>query len=119
MTFRVMQLHNGAVEFESQGGAGTTFHLRFPLLQQEAAHRRQQMEIAKLQKFVDRFRAKASKARQAQSRVKALERMGHPVVPKRSDPGTLYFSRPVAIRVTKKGLEAGLDPFHDAAAAGI
>ncbi|HEX9125154.1 MAG TPA: gamma-glutamyltransferase, partial [Methylomirabilota bacterium] len=51
--------------------------------------------------------------------LKALERMGHPVVPKRSDPGTLYFSRPVAIRVTKKGLEAGLDPFHDAAAAGI
>jgi len=45
--------------------------------------------------------------------------MGHPVVAKRTDPGTLYFSRPVAIRVTKKGLEAGLDPFHDAAAAGI
>ena len=43
----------------------------------------------------------------------------HAVVPKRSDPGTLYFSRPVAIRVTKKGLEAGLDPFHDASAAGI
>jgi len=51
--------------------------------------------------------------------LKALERMGHPVVPKRAEPGTLYFSRPVAIRVTKRGLEAGLEPQHDAAAAGI
>ena len=50
--------------------------------------------------------------------LKALARMGHPVVPKRSEPGTLYFSRPVAIRVTKKGLEAGLEPLHDAAAVG-
>jgi signal transduction histidine kinase len=30
MTYRVMQLHNGAVEFESQNGNGTTFHLRLP-----------------------------------------------------------------------------------------
>jgi signal transduction histidine kinase len=32
MTYRVMQLHNGSVEFESVEGQGTTFHLRFPLL---------------------------------------------------------------------------------------
>jgi gamma-glutamyltranspeptidase/glutathione hydrolase len=50
--------------------------------------------------------------------LKALKRMGHPVVPKRTEPGTLYFSRPVAIRVTKRGLEAGLEPLHDATAAG-
>jgi len=31
--------------------------------------------MAHLQKFIDRFKAKASKAKQAQSRVKALERM--------------------------------------------
>jgi signal transduction histidine kinase len=30
MTFRVMQLHNGSVDFESESGAGTTFRLRFP-----------------------------------------------------------------------------------------
>ena len=35
-----------------------------------------------------------------------------------ADTGTLFFSRPVAIRVTKRGLEAGLEPLHDAAAAG-
>jgi PAS domain S-box-containing protein len=31
MTYRVMQLHNGSVEFESLPGQGTTFHLRLPL----------------------------------------------------------------------------------------
>jgi PAS domain S-box-containing protein len=33
MTYRVMQLHNGCVEFESREGQGTTFHLRLPLLE--------------------------------------------------------------------------------------
>src|ERR1700757_2304366 len=42
----------------------------------DAKHaRRQEAERKRLQAFVDRFRAKASKARQAQSRVKMLERM--------------------------------------------
>ncbi|MDR2155889.1 MAG: ATP-binding cassette domain-containing protein [Burkholderiaceae bacterium] len=45
------------------------------LTQQQAAYARQQDKIAHLQKFIDRFKAKATKARQAQSRVKALERM--------------------------------------------
>ncbi|MGV6817991.1 MAG: ATP-binding cassette domain-containing protein [Thiotrichales bacterium] len=45
------------------------------LAQQQAAFEKQQKEIAHLQKYIDRFRAKATKARQAQSRVKALERM--------------------------------------------
>ncbi len=45
------------------------------LVLQQAAYRKQQQEIEHIQRFVDRFRAKASKARQAQSRMKALERM--------------------------------------------
>ena len=45
------------------------------LSQQAAAHSRQQEKVAQLQRFIDRFKAKASKAKQAQSRVKALERM--------------------------------------------
>ena len=45
------------------------------LSQHQAAYDKQQDRIAHLQKFIDRFKAKASKARQAQSRVKALERM--------------------------------------------
>ncbi|MFD1710850.1 ATP-binding cassette domain-containing protein [Ottowia sp. GY511] len=43
--------------------------------QQQQAFTKQQEKIAHLQKFIDRFKAKASKAKQAQSRVKALERM--------------------------------------------
>jgi len=42
---------------------------------QQTAYARQQEKVAHLQKFIDRFKAKASKAKQAQSRVKALERM--------------------------------------------
>jgi ATP-binding cassette subfamily F protein 3 len=45
------------------------------LAQQQAAFQKQQREIAHLQSFIDRFKAKATKAKQAQSRVKALERM--------------------------------------------
>ncbi|HEX5354772.1 MAG TPA: ATP-binding cassette domain-containing protein [Aquabacterium sp.] len=43
--------------------------------QQQAAFAKQQDKIAHLSKFIARFKAQASKARQAQSRVKALERM--------------------------------------------
>ncbi len=45
------------------------------LSQAAAAFGKQQDRIAHLQKFIDRFKAKASKAKQAQSRVKALARM--------------------------------------------
>ena len=45
------------------------------LSQQQSAYDRQQDRIAHLQRFIDRFKAKATKAKQAQSRVKALARM--------------------------------------------
>jgi ATP-binding cassette subfamily F protein 3 len=45
------------------------------LAQQQSLFERQQREIRHMMSFVERFRAKASKARQAQSRLKALERM--------------------------------------------
>jgi ATP-binding cassette, subfamily F, member 3 len=42
---------------------------------QQASYQKQQQHVAHLQKYIDRFRAQATKARQAQSRIKALERM--------------------------------------------
>jgi ATP-binding cassette subfamily F protein 3 len=45
------------------------------LAQAASAYSRQQERIAHLQRFIDRFKAKATKAKQAQSRVKALARM--------------------------------------------
>jgi gamma-glutamyltranspeptidase / glutathione hydrolase len=49
----------------------------------------------------------------------ALRKRKHPVTPKHCSVGNMFFARPVAIRITKKGLEAGLDPTSDASAAGI
>jgi len=57
----------GYSDFERQRGER--------LAQQQALHERQQREIAHMEDYVRRFRAKATKARQAQSRIKALERM--------------------------------------------
>ncbi len=45
------------------------------LSQQQSAYQKQQREITHIQSFVNRFKAQATKARQAQSRIKALERM--------------------------------------------
>jgi ATP-binding cassette subfamily F protein 3 len=45
------------------------------LMQQQIAHDKQQEKAAHLKSFIDRFKTHASKARQAQSRIKALERM--------------------------------------------
>lgn len=45
------------------------------LAQQQSLYENQQHKIAHLQSYIDRFRVKATKARQAQSRLKMLERM--------------------------------------------
>ncbi len=58
-------------------GNYTAFEVRRAerLANQQSAYEKQQREIAHMQSFITRFKAKATKARQAQSRVKALERM--------------------------------------------
>lgn len=45
------------------------------LMGQQALHKKQMAQKAQMMAFVDRFRAKASKARQAQSRLKMIEKM--------------------------------------------
>ena len=62
---------------------------------QQSAFSKQQDKIAHLKKFIDRFKAKASKAKQAQSRVKALERM-EKIAPVLADADfTFEFKEPV------------------------
>jgi ATP-binding cassette subfamily F protein 3 len=53
--------------------------------QWEAAYKNQQREIAHLMEFVERFRAKASKAAQAQSKLKQIERMDKIEAPSNAD----------------------------------
>ncbi|WP_431046557.1 ATP-binding cassette domain-containing protein [Roseateles sp. L2-2] len=70
-------LHLDEAKLHRYGGNYTAFEsMRAErMLQQQQAFSKQQERMAHLQKFIDRFKAKASKAKQAQSRVKALERM--------------------------------------------
>ncbi|WP_029654383.1 ATP-binding cassette domain-containing protein [Marinobacter daepoensis] len=68
------------------------------LAQQQAGYERQQARIAEIQRFIDRFKAKATKARQAQSRVKALERM-EKIAPAHVD-SPFSFEFPVADKVS-------------------
>jgi ATP-binding cassette subfamily F protein 3 len=67
------------------------------LLQQQSLHEKQQRERAHMQSFIDRFKAKATKARQAQSRLKALERMTE-IAPVRAESGIRFeFLAPLAL----------------------
>ncbi len=63
--------------FRYQGGYSAFEKLRAErLTQQQAAYEKQQQQKAHMERFVERFRAKATKAKQAQSRLKALEKLG-------------------------------------------
>jgi ATP-binding cassette, subfamily F, member 3 len=67
------------------------------LAQQVTMHARQQREIAHMEAFVARFRASATKARQAQSRIKALERMQR-IAPAHVDsPFAFSFAEPLKL----------------------
>jgi ATP-binding cassette, subfamily F, member 3 len=61
---------------------------------QQSAYEKQQKTVAHLQSFIDRFKAKATKARQAQSRVKALEKMELIAPAHASSPFTFEFRTP-------------------------
>ncbi len=70
-------LHLDEGKLKRYGGNYSTFEKEraIQLAVQQSAFVKQQARIAHLESFIARFKAKASKARQAQSRVKALERM--------------------------------------------
>jgi ATP-binding cassette subfamily F protein 3 len=72
---RVVSLEQGRVEAWSGNYSDYEQQRALKLAQQQSAFERQQREIAHIEDFVRRFKAKASKARQAQSRLKMLERM--------------------------------------------
>ena len=66
-------------------------------LQQQAQYQKQQHQIAHMQSYIERFRYKASKARQAQSRIKALERLEKVLPAQLDNPFQFEFFEPLAL----------------------
>ena len=72
---RIIHLEHGEAHAYSGNYSAFEEQRAAQLAQQQSMYERQQREIKHMTSFIERFRAKASKARQAQSRIKALERM--------------------------------------------
>ncbi|MDO6706205.1 ABC transporter ATP-binding protein [Photobacterium sp. 1_MG-2023] len=64
------------------------------LILQQSMYQKQQKQMAHMQSYIDRFRYKASKARQAQSRIKALERMEKVLPAQFDNPFSFEFREP-------------------------
>jgi len=71
----IVHLDNGTLRLYTGNYAQFERERAQALALQQAAYVKQQRQIAHLRLFIDRFRAKATKAKQAQSRIKTLERM--------------------------------------------
>ncbi|PST93062.1 ABC transporter ATP-binding protein [Photobacterium sp. NCIMB 13483] len=67
------------------------------LVLQQAMFQKQQKQMTHMQSYIERFRYKASKARQAQSRIKALERMEKVLPAQLDNPFTFEFREPSAL----------------------
>lgn len=67
------------------------------MMQQQASFEKQQKQMAHMQSYIDRFRYKASKARQAQSRIKALEKLEKVLPAQFDNPFNFEFRVPDAL----------------------
>ena len=97
VTDRIVNIEHGHAR--AYRGNYSAFELQraAELAEHSALYARQQREIRHMESFVERFRAKASKARQAQSRLKALERMQR-IAPAHVDsPFTFSFAAPAKL----------------------
>ena len=112
-------LHIDAAKLVRYGGNYSKFEdMRAEQMElQQNAFAKQQDKIAHLQKFIVRFKAKASKAKQAQSRVKALDRM-EKIAPLLADADfTFEFKEPANLpnpMLSMQGVSFGYPPPDDA-----
>jgi ATP-binding cassette subfamily F protein 3 len=95
VTDRIVHLEHGRATLYAGNYSSFERQRAERLARQQAQYEKQQREIARIRAFVDRFRAKASKARQAQSRIKALERM-ETILPAHVDSPFRFALRPPA-----------------------
>ena len=94
----IAHIHRQAIELYTGNYSQFEEVKALRLAEQAATFKKQQREIAHMQDFVRRFKAKATKARQAQSRVKALERM-EVIAPAHVD-SPFHFSIPQADKIS-------------------
>ena len=93
----IVHLDSGQAALYSGDYSGFERQRAEALVRQSAVYKHQQQRIGEIQRFVDRFRAKASKARQVQSRVKALERMEKVAPVHAESPYRFAFTQPKKI----------------------
>lgn len=110
---RIVHLENGKL-VAYNGNYDTFERTRRERLDLAAKHFDKEMEQRKhLQSFIDRFRAKATKAAQAQSRIKMLERMG-PVIPIIEERGVTFdFPSPEPLAPPILTIEKGVAGYDD------
>jgi ATP-binding cassette, subfamily F, member 3 len=110
---RIMHLHDGRLTLYTGGYDEFERLRREQLTIQSKMHARQQAQMRHMEAFVERFRYKASKARQAQSRLKALEKM-QPIAAVMEDNVTeINFPNPQAASpplIQIEGASAGYEP---------
>ena len=83
------------------------------LAQQQQAFEKQQETRAHIQKYIDRFKAQATKARQAQSRIKQLERMQQLAPAHVDTPFTFSFREPTKMSSPLLSLDAATNGYGD------
>src|SRR5690349_587633 len=94
VTSHTLHLHEGRARLYT-GNYSAFERLRAEQLrQQQIAHEREQAERAHLQSFIDRFKAKATKAKQAQSRMKRLEKLAGTEAVRAERPFSFQFPAP-------------------------
>lgn len=89
-------IHIGGRKLDTYSGNYSSFERQKAekLAQEKSLYEKQQERIAHLNKYVDRFRAKASKARQAQSRIKMIEKMEKVSITHIDSPFSFKFYKP-------------------------
>ena len=90
----IAHIHQQKITFYSGNFASFERQRNEQLMQQQSLHDKQKQQMQHLKSFIERFKAKATKAKQAQSRVKALERMEEVAAVQASNPFTFAFSPP-------------------------
>ena len=87
----IATIDNQKIQYYSGNFAAFERQRNEQLMQQQSLHEKQKQQMQHLKSFIERFKAKASKAKQAQSRVKALERMEEVAAVQASNPFKFQF----------------------------